>query len=464
MSRTRRSIRTKRSGKILVIVAMLLPSLLLVVALVVEGGLALAMHGELRTISDSCARVVALSIEDGANEVEAEAAVSSYISHQRHLPAAIQVEVHIPPTSGPYLGNGDFAEVLLTSPLPFTLGSIWSDEARTIQVRSVAGVEDVSLGARIVVLNEDDPPGLSISGAGKVRVSGGVIINSSGGGLSENGEKIDGIAGYAASVVAHSGLWADDVQVRGGVNDPTSFFPLTPAGRPPLRTQCKSVQDPFCDLPLPSATLGVDQSLRGSVSVSLGMAELGNGNAMEGQWAVLRPGVYESIEIRGGKVRFEPGVYVLRGGKVNSLSITGGEVDGSAGIMFYNTGHDFEVSTGWPDSEAGAISNPTGSKFGGILINASADLQPLSGSGPFSGILIYQRRDNPQSIEIQGQGAGAGTAGTMYAKNALLKISGSGVLNGQFVVGRLAKTGFGDLSIETSAPAPTTARKTFLVE
>lgn len=456
--------RRLRSGKILVIVALLVPTLLLIVALVVEGGLSMSMQGELRTLSDTAARVVALKLQDGVAPEKAISAAEDYVLAHSRFSEAPQVSVKIPPSSGPRQGDSDFAEVALSANMPFSLGRMWLPPGeRMIRVRSVSGLEDISSGARIIALDSSATPGLSISGAGDVRIQGGVMVNSLGGGVSASGEPVDG-PGVAASVNGNARLWADDVQVAGGVDDPAGFQPLLPADRPPLRTQVKGIDDPLADLPVPRAGLGLDSTDRGFARVTKGTSQIQNGNTVEGGWVVLRPGVYDYIEITGGNVRFLPGIFVLKGGKANALTITGGTVDGSAGILFYNTGHDFKADTGWPDVNDDGT-NQTGSKFGGILINADAQLHPLADpSSPFKGMLIYQRRENSESMEFQGNASTGSVGGTVYARHALVKISGQGIFNNQFVVGQFAKTGVGNLSIECSEAPPVVARKAFLVE
>ena len=454
----------------MVVTALLMPVFLGLAALVMDLGLMMTVHGQVRSLADATAQMAALRMLQGGTHDDARLAASEFAALHSSLNPAPTITVHIPPQSGDFAGDEHYVEVKVEETLEtFFVQFLGSTSTQNVTARSVAGIEPVSQGARIVLLDQTALPGLHLFGAGQVRVSGGVIVNSAGGGLTEQGLPIEnGASKTAISVGGSALLTADDVQVVGGVNDPTKILPLLPHLRSPLRTGSRPLPDPYASLPPPTVSTGANSTLRGSATISQGNANVSGGNqVLPSGDVVLKPGVYDFIQISGGRVKLEAGIYILRGGKQDSLSITGGEVDGTAGVMFYNTGHDFQADTGWPDStdEANGLANLTGSKFGGFRFNASAQLAPLNHPGTlFHGLLFYQRRANLQTIQIAGQSNQGDLQGILYAKNAELQISGQGTYNAQMVVGRLQKTGNGDIVIQTTAAAPATARKVFLVE
>src|SRR5262249_25926792 len=74
-------------------------------------------------------------------------------------------------------------------------------------------------------------------------------------------------------------------------------------------------------------------------------------------------------------------------------------------------------------------------------------LTPM-GSGPYTGIVIFQARDNARTLTISGNGL-AGLKGTIYASAAPASLSGNGQLQAMFVVGTLTITGNGASTLTT---------------
>jgi hypothetical protein len=69
-----------------------------------------------------------------------------------------------------------------------------------------------------------------------------------------------------------------------------------------------------------------------------------------------------------------------------------------------------------------------GGTYGGITLSGGGTFALTAPtSGPYAGILIYQSRDNTRALSLSG-GAMANMAGVVYAKNALLSLSGSATL------------------------------------
>lgn len=465
VSRRSRYRNSNRHGQILVMFALLLPVLVLIVGLIIEAGMMMAAQAELQAISNASARVVALAGTSNAPAADDDAkeAMETYLAEVSSMCSQIDYEIHQPPVTGAFVGQDGYVEVVITGVLPSSFGGVLSgDEGFQISTRSVVGWVPVSSGARVVTLAQDASPGLKITGAGDVVVSGGVIVNSAAGGQDRHGDEVpDSNNGVAAQVSGLARLFADDVQIAGGVNDPDSFLPLDPQGAPPLRTFCKPVTDPLADLPVPTISVGVVPVDRGSVQVSKGSANVSGGNLVRKDGVVeLNPGLYSEIRITGGRVLFRPGIYVLRSLGKTALTINGGDVASDGGILFYKTTPDYDPNTG----VASDAHLDTGTQAS-MIINQAARFKPLESSGgPLDGLLIFQARTSQQSIQFQGQGEAGRLGGTIYAASGSLEIAGQGVVNCQAVVGSFVKTGIGNLDINTTLPPPTTAKRVLQVE
>ena len=122
----------------------------------------------------------------------------------------------------------------------------------------------------------------------------------------------------------------------------------------------------------------------------------------------LCPGLYSAINASGNaKLILASGIYYIQGG---GFTVSGNaSIDGSSGVLIYNT--------------------VNGSSNGGITLsgNGTFNLQPLSNSGQYAGIVIFQPKANTRALNISGN-AMLGTTGIIYAPTALLTVSGNGQL------------------------------------
>jgi hypothetical protein len=228
---------------------------------------------------------------------------------------------------------------------------------------------------------------------------------------------------------------------------------------------------------------GVNTDTAGQNFVAVGGESVANGlhTATAGE-VILHPGIYDSIDITGGSVYLIPGIYVVASNKNNqaALKITGGTVTAD-GVMFYNTGNNYNPSTGSPDANDINKKPPhdDGATLGGFTFNAGMRFRPISTttyaysslyagapavSNKFDGMLFYQRRRNTQGIDIQGNSATGVLSGTLYAKWANFKISGQGTYDAQFVAGSMSVTGQGDVTVLSAGTGKGKANQIFLVE
>ncbi|MGC3966608.1 MAG: pilus assembly protein TadG-related protein [Pirellulales bacterium] len=480
----------RRRGKALLLFLVALPVLLAVAGLVIDWGSMLSIQVDLRHATDAAALAAAVDVAVGESPTTAASTSLTYVrDYNGHSDA--DVAMNSPPVSGPFAGRSGFVEVVAEQQYPTKIMHLVGDFGQTrVKTRSVAGTVPSTAGAAVVVLNPRPPAvsvgitlpislnfpallgGLEVLGVGPVRVNGAVLVNTSWGGVDENGNAVGTSPGppYGISctpLLPLTRLRAQDVRVVGGVDDQDNYASFT-TGRPnPLQANRLPVVDPYRDLPIPSEAsdpANVDSTNRGGVRV----AQL----PLIGPTTTLRPGVYDYIEIVSGTVVFQPGIYVIRGASPLtglSLSIVGGMVTAD-GVMFYVTASTFDSSNGAPDlTELGTTPSApqTLAMLPSVVVNAALPgnrLTPLT-SGPFKGLLIYQRRNDFRPIVITSQELLGTTtlSGTVYSKWGHAILAANGDYDLRFVVGSLRFASLLGITLNPSQLLPP-ARDVYLVE
>ncbi|WP_404310833.1 pilus assembly protein TadG-related protein [Neorhodopirellula lusitana] len=150
----------RREGKVLVLLAVLLPSLIAIVGLMFDGGTLVTEHGVQQHATDAAATAAAVDIRLDQNSAVHNTAAE--IFHVHGIENA-EVQVFHPPSSGPLSGNDGFVEVVCVSnhqtSFIGSLGGIHDPQMRT---RAVAGVSASTPGAAIAILDPNPEP-LTIS-------------------------------------------------------------------------------------------------------------------------------------------------------------------------------------------------------------------------------------------------------------------------------------------------------------
>jgi Flp pilus assembly protein TadG len=455
----------RRDGKILVLFALLLPVLLGVLGLVIDGGLLMAAHRQTQNAADAAALAAAMDLMRGKSLADATTTATTFVQTHNGL-ANASVTINNPPATGPYAGNSAYVEAIVTYPVSTLFIQVLGvNPSQQVQARAVAGFEARSAGEGAIVLDPNARPGLSVAGGGHLEVKGRVVINSQGAGVDENGAPVNlNLSQYGASTGNNSTVKAADIQIVGGVDVPANYQPVNPGDKKPLHAGALPEPDPLRQLAVPSkaTVLPPDFPNHGAFQR--------NG----GEPITILPGVYESIKIsNNATVTFSPGIYIIKPAQNtnNAISITGGAVVRGDGVMFYNTGSDFDVNTGLPDAGDGETPPPyTGNaRFGDVTINGSnVQLTGLIAAGgsalaDFNGILFYQRRLNTKGADIQGNGDNTKLAGTIYAKWANFKMSGSGKYDAQFIVGSMALSGTANITLNYAGKNLGKANQVYLV-
>lgn len=154
---------TSRSGKVLVLLAILLPSVVGVAGLIVDGGLMMSQARNLQHAADAASTAAAMNLAIGKSVTTARSTANEVV-HLGNEMAEASLTVNIPPVSGAYAGRQGYVEVIVEHLYKIRLMHVLDDVLnRTIQARSVAGFDDATDGAAIVVL-DPDPADLSLQG------------------------------------------------------------------------------------------------------------------------------------------------------------------------------------------------------------------------------------------------------------------------------------------------------------
>lgn len=481
------------SGKILALFAVLLPVLMAVSGLVLDSGTLFNAHRLAQHAADAAACAAARSLCDENDESEAVDTAVQYV-HEYNGLADAGVTVSIPPTAGAFAGDPQAVEVEIRQPArAHFLAFLGGGQQPVVRARSVARIEPATAGAALVVLDPDPPQiavpavgsilpplpalvgGLEAIGLGRIRVDGAIHVNTTWGGVDEEGAR----AGQSAptpwavacpSVLISEKLQTRDLRVVGGIDDPDNYGPFAAGAPNPVRANRRAVPDPLKDLPVP--TLGADPvNISSALRGGLRIADL----PLIDPPRTLEPGVYDYLQIVSGHVTLRPGVYIIR--SVDpltgiALSILGGTVR-AEGVMFYITDSaGYSPTSGSPnllDGEAAPPAPAVLSVVPSTVINVALPTCRFRGlndpSSPFDGLLIFQRRDDRRPVAVVNNLLLGGPAidGTIYAKWGHVVLVGSGFQETRVVAGTLRL-----LSVTSSVIAPATllppAEDVFLVE
>lgn len=166
--------RDKRSGKVLVLFAILLPTLIGITGMVIDGGVMMSECRNLQHAADAASTAAAMKLSLGKGTSVAVATAIDVVQNGNEMGEA-SVTVNIPPTSGAYAGQANHVEVFAEQQYESYLMRVFDGGiGRTMRARSVAAVRDATAGAAIVIL-DPDPADSTLDGTGDSL--GGISVN-----------------------------------------------------------------------------------------------------------------------------------------------------------------------------------------------------------------------------------------------------------------------------------------------
>ena len=402
--------RARRTGAVLVKVAICLPVLIGVLALNLDGGRLYDERRRVQATADAAALAAGADLytnswlNNGTDPAGSARAAAEQVAVANGYPASA-VTVSVPPQSGQYAGQAGHAEVQINTTLGTSFGRVFTGSGMDVSGRAVGRGEPLKLG--IIVLRPTGAGAFVNTAAVFALVNKPLIVNSN-----------DPLALQSSGLLM---LSLSQINTTGGAAV-TSLLPLNAR----LTTGARPTLDPLAFLPVPDET---SAPVRSSTPLTINSVVP----------TILQPGVYKGgIRVTGlSIVIMTPGVYIMQGG--------GFRIDGLATVtglttMVYNTTSSTYAS--------GPISI-TG--LGKAIMTA-----PLSGT--YQGINFFQKRGLTQPVTITGAGLTTIT-GTVYAPQAAVALTGSAaigldILGGAFVADTMTVGGIGGVTIDLGLNRP----------
>ncbi|MBI2887250.1 MAG: hypothetical protein HYY02_08570 [Chloroflexi bacterium] len=374
---------SKETGQVLTLVALFMTCLLVMLGLAIDLGFLYYFRRHAQTAADAAARAAVLHLYPATrDETLARQAALDYAATNGFDNNGTEntVTVNIPPLSGPYAGNTNFAEVLVTRSFTTVFLSIVSRDWAEASARAVGGVKDVLSSIAFLSLSTSACPAVRLSSDAQLTVTNGAFV-------------VNGTCSEALRVSSTAVLTAPSVQVVGGYRkDAGATISPTP------QTGATAGVDPLASLAAPSFT---GLTVRHGTAASPSTWDLSSGAT------TLNPGIYYGgLRIRGSAtVTMQSGAYIMAGG---GLTVSDTATLNGSGVFIYNT------------------KDPSNSSGAGAYASVSLDVDAPGGvtlsppsSGAYTGILLFQDRANTLLFQIRG--SLSSLAGTLYFPTAAVE-------------------------------------------
>lgn len=386
-------------GQAIILIALAIVGLIGLTALAVDGGNIYAERRRAQNAADASALDAALAKVRGQNfsaEGLASAASNYYVDNDPTAGSsspAVNVEIYNPPISGPYAGDSQYVQAIITAKVKTYFGRVVGITEVTNKVEAVARAVPPAIvppfsGSAIVGLSPDECKAVTYQGnAGATLTGGGIFVNSN---CSGGGNQAAFFNNSGAAALNTPGICAvGSVQYAPGAINLTNGGSIQtgPANCPPY-------DYPVTAYVFPNAVC--------------------TGNA--------------AIYTAGGKTRMSPGTWHSNLGPPHGPDKT----------LYLDPGmycvDSFDLNAGetiYGDNVIIVVNDGTVTWNGGANINLSAPT-----SGDFKGLLLYVPYSNPSTVTIAGNFNSLFT-GTILAPASecrLLGTSGSvGMLSSQII-------------------------------
>jgi len=402
----------REAGQSLVLFTFMLATLVGITALAVDVGMAVRERANEQHASDAAALAAADVLYDNGSIDEAKAAARSIATANGYTDGVngATVTVNIPPTSGDYVGQSNFAEVKITGESQAQFATVYNISVFPIHGRAVASGINSSGAYGIVALNPHACRALDLNGTIGITIhAAGIFVNSD----------CPDEAFYAEGTVTV------DTQVNDVVGGWTGVGTVN-INPPP--TSADPITDPLLGLAAPTVPTNVRAcpTFTGTPGTRL-----------------LAPGRYDcTIDPSGPwNITFMPGNYYITGGVVadgggNITFSTGEYTLGGVGLQVTGSGR-ITVNFAVIYIEAGSV-NLTGN--GVTRITAPT-------TGTYTGIAIFQNRTLSSPMNLKGSAFTSG-GGTIYAPAAHISLVGTATSsNMQFISDTFQMSGDASLDL-----------------
>jgi len=372
--------------------------LLMVAAVVLDGGLMLVERRHAQADADAAALAAAVSLGSDSSPWTTTYSAATNVGDVNYTSTTnLKITPHVPPTSGQFAGvttdaNGfSYVEVIVEWDQARYFSAIFGSGNIPIKARAVARTGHSPLNLSILVLSTSASGALTASGGTSITVPGTVVVDSTSGSALT-------VSGGSTQIISQSGI-----QVDGGINGSNVYAPTSGSTTGVSQNTGLTVPDPLASLAVPSMTPIISSATgwtAGSVP-NTPWKPTGSSGAFS-----LSPGYYAG------------GIQV--GGSANV--VLNANADGSPGIYY------FDGPLTWNSSGTLSGSNimiyvAPGSHTQGISFTSGVlNISPPT-SGAYSGISLFMDRTSTAKVAISG-GSGTNVGGVVYAAKAAATISG----------------------------------------
>jgi hypothetical protein len=402
-----------RRGAVAVLVTVSLVALLSVVALALDGGLLLDDRRRVQAAADAAALAAADDLylnwqtssgTDGGGTAAKAARDNAAANGYSNDGPTSAVTVNIPPTSGNFVGQAGYAEVIIQFNQKRGFSGIFGSGDIPVRARAVARGLWTPFNDGILVLHPTAPSALNANGNGTTTVRNANII-------------VDSNNSLAATTVGNA-----------FVSDPSQVIAIT--GTNPgysgnftgnIVTGQQPTPDPLAYLPTPDPSTMTVRTVPSGTNIT------------------IEPGRYVGgIQISGQTtLTMEPGIYYMDGG---DFQFSGQGNLNASGVMIYST---------------------AGLSVTGL---GSVTMSPPT-SGIYTGITYFQSRTSSATALVNGNG-GYNITGTFYLAGGLANLQGNGDASvaSQVVCLLMSSGGNGATNIVWAGPPTARTRIIGLVE
>lgn len=391
-----RLFRSDERGQAVVLVALALTGLLVVAGLGIDAGLLYVERRREQVSADAAAFAAAVTLTKNwsapvvTRTALARTSAFDYAARNGYNNDGTTntVTVNIPPLAGAFVGNADYAEVIVAVDVRTAFIRILgpSFTTRRVQARAVGGITGPSKPYAMIALSKTASPGISVTGdKAKIETKdGGIMVNSS---ASPYGFIVTGKADVKSK--------EQGVDVAGTASiDPQAKVDGT------VRTGVAPVVDPLAYLVPP----GLPLALQAALSVTSGTT-------------TAQPGMYPSMSVSGsGKIKLNPGIYVIKGGGITVSDHGKIDDEGGDGVLIYNACSDFPVTSG---------------TCGAITITGHGQIHLKGTFGLYAGVSLWQACENTQPLTLNAvdepndnEKARIHARGSIYLPCAALTVNG----------------------------------------
>ena len=374
-----------RRGTVAVLVALLLPVMIGVTAVGLDGGLLFLQRRQAQSIADAAALAGAYSLYSGANFSTAQSAAIAVGTQNGVTISSSQVTQP----------QANYVAVTVTVTHPRCFSAIWGSGTMSANASAVASASTNAYSTAAILVLDPSATAITLSGTTRVTANNGSII-------------VDSTAKTSILSSGSPSITAPELLLSGGI----LFSGTNPNNAAVTKTGQASTADPLASIPAPSST---------GMTVQSNSATVFSDSAAH----TLSPGVYNGgIFLSGSStVTLNPGIYYINGGGINLSGSSG--ISGN-GVFIYNTG-------------GGAI-NLSGT--GNISLN------PMT-SGTYQGITMFQDRSSTTGATMSGGSniANTGTFYFPDAKLTLSGTSGASTVGAQIIAKDLTFSGTSGIQV-----------------